>query len=151
MKNALSILLILWITNGSCQVSNLKLYCIKISPIGNSDVPLNTLYITSDKSFSLPNDRAFSQLILTNEETMDKLIPFIKKYNLYRNDKLERFSEYGCNNISIFDNKVLVKNYKLNRSESINYFKSLIKMLNKNSLDEKLIIKLNEALGRINI
>lgn len=149
MKNTLAVFLILWFTNGSCQTPHLKQYHVEINPIGNRDVPLDTFYITCNQFYRPPSSHVFTQLILTNEATMSYLVQFIKKYNSTDDDKLKNFNEYGCNNILLFNNKVLARKYKLNRSESVSYFKSLIGMLKKNKLDEKLIKKLNEALEKI--
>ena len=85
MKNLSFVILILWIFPVNYQVTrNVKLYYIKITPIGISDSPRDLIYISMLKmdditSVDLNENVGFINQIVTDEETLTKFISFINR------------------------------------------------------------------------
>lgn len=148
IKNLIFIFLILWIIPMSCQApTNIKLYYIKIRPIGNSDFPRVTVFISmtnldSITKLGFPTIRSFTDRILTNEETLRNTVSFISKNNMYKDYPNKKFNEFGCLNVSVYNRKALVTDYDLDRSGSVKYLNSLIAMLINKNLDPELIKEL---------
>jgi len=155
MKNLSFVILILWIFPVNYQVTrNVKLYYIKITPIGISDSPRDLIYISMLKmdditSVDLNENVGFINQIVTDEETLTKFISFIKENCVYKNHATKRYTEYGCFNISVYCKKSLIVSYNLERLAGVKYLQSLTKMLIENKSDLKVIKNLKEALGEI--
>jgi hypothetical protein len=132
MKNLSFIIFIFWVISASCQTINkMELDCIKISPIGISDLPRDTVYISLKKignvtkSNSVEEDQ-LTKKVITNIKTLSAMASFIALNNSKNNSVKRDFNEYGCFNISGYHNKSLIISYNLDRLDSKKYLNSLI-------------------------
>jgi len=149
MKDIKYIIIILWIVAGSCRTTTeKKLDCIKIAPIGISDVPRDTLYFSVEKiqnpvKINLEDDKLSCQII-TDVNTLSKMETFARKNDYNKNRLNKDFNEYGCFNIAGYSKDSMRLSYNLSRLDSEKYLKSLIDMLITNKLDTRVIKSLKE-------
>ena len=74
MKKISYIILTIWVISFSCQARrDIQLYYIEIAPIGNSDYPRYTLYITMKKLDKTLNKLYVYSQIITDENTLIQL------------------------------------------------------------------------------
>jgi hypothetical protein len=157
MKGLPFFILMLWIIPGSCQApKNMRLYYVKITPIGLSDSPRDLFYISTTNTESIPKidfteNLGFIHQVKTDEKTLIKIVSFINKTDPEKSNSEKKFIEYGCFSISVYDKNSLIVSYNLDRLDSQKYLNSLINTLTQNELDVKVIKELKEnALGPIN-
>lgn len=136
---------------------DIKSYYVQIRPIGMSDFPRATLFISmtnldSITKLGFPLMKSFTDRIITNEETLRNTVSFISENNIYKDYPNKKFNEFGCLNILVYNGKALVTDYDLDRAGSVKFLKSLISMLSDKNLDPALIKELKrEVLEPINI
>ncbi len=150
MKNLSFIILIICTVSASCQGQrDIKLYYLKIAPIGISDFPRDTLYFSIKKLDGIINIDSTKYVglinqIITDETTLSRMVSFVNENDYNKNFTNKDFKEYGCFNISLYDKNSLITSYNLGRLDSKEYLNSLIDMLVKNNLDMKVIKELKE-------
>ena len=86
----------------------------------------------------------FINQITTNKKTLINIISFVYETNARHYSTQTHYTEYGCYNVALYERKLLLKSYNLNRPESQQYFHSLIEMLKAKRLDPELIKKMTE-------
>ena len=134
-------LLAFTITNISCRKPmDITYYYVKFAPIGISDIPLDTLCFSTNKSNYInqknnPVSLKFNHHLLTNQKTLAEIISFVDENDHYKSFK--DYNEYGSFNITIYNKNSVLKGYNLRKYDALKYFNSLIKLLTSEKLDPK--------------
>jgi len=144
MQSVWLVILILCAATESCQTKErINVEHIKIAPIGISDMPRDTLYISTN-NIDLIKERQLNYQIVTDMKTLSAMVSFMKR-DEYKNASAARdFNEYGCFNIAGYRNDSLLISYDLNRSDSRKYLKSLVDRLVADNKDVNVIKALKE-------
>ena len=131
-----------------CRPEVIKDYAIIIKPIGPSDATRMTLFISLKKT-KFKKDNPFVDEILTDENSLQNTISFIEDNIPAKNDRLTQ-AGWGSLEISEYNaKKLIIHYYILNNDPSRNYLSSLIKSLENNNSDAKLIKALKEGLSEL--
>ncbi len=150
MKKYIYFLLIGSFIISECRTRVVKDYVIIIKPIGNSDVTRTTFYIALKKT-NMKKENPFVDEILTDENSLRNVVSFVEDNRPAKNDSTNN-AGWGSLEISEYSAKHLMLNYKLiNKEQSRNYLRLLIRRLVNQNSDAKLIKLIGEdGLSEIN-
>jgi len=147
MKKALTLAFIILMHISLHAQGNIRLYSIKITPVGPSDKPIDALTLRMTGSDSILVE-AFDVVLVTDAKTMQTSISFVKNHDT--NDKIPG-DDYGSFSVSIFKANKLVTNYFLaSHIESKKYLQELLKTLSGEHLDTRVILEVQRILTRVN-
>lgn len=134
----------------SCKLQTTSdTYCIEFSPMGISDIPRDTVYISTNNSYCEKHNWVSDRFILTDTSSLYCLVEFTKKNYQYAFNKSKDYDAYGCYKIMIYNNGSLITSSFLDHVESAKYFGDLLKRLNDGGYDRHLlpIIRENQQEG----
>ncbi len=147
MKKLNLIISSLLMTMMSCRSpQNVKFDYVKISPIGNSDVPRDIFYISMAKLTNIDTTENGGMIdrVITNEKALSNIVSFVIDDKPAGKDSRQNFTEYGCLQISLYEKNSIINTYYLHKWEAQDYLNNLISLLSEKGLDSNLTNKLKE-------
>jgi hypothetical protein len=130
-------------------------FMIEIQPIGISDIPRDTIDISMKDNLTKQLKPTISQQftlrhIVTDSATLKDIVNFFQNNVPDIQYSQKELADFGSGKILLFNRTKLAKSYSLNPSANKAYLRSLIKLLNENGRDPKVIkVITNEGLSPI--